>query len=187
VSRLNRSLAASQEDLERADEAAAPTPVDLANDLDKLHGRGSWSTAGRSHRGPSTSSQLSARTKPPRRPCAHRGGSGARRAARSAELDTSSTPSAAASGVSLMCAHPRDMLPSAAAGPAVVVGCCCRKRERELSGEGDELLSYGRAQDNIPINYSTLQEIYPVTIPVPVQTWTNGYWSCGRSKCRPVL
>uniref|UniRef100_A0ACD5X350 Uncharacterized protein n=1 Tax=Avena sativa TaxID=4498 RepID=A0ACD5X350_AVESA len=45
VSGLNRGLAASQEDLERADaaarqlEAAAPAPVDLAKDLDKLQGR----------------------------------------------------------------------------------------------------------------------------------------------------
>lgn len=45
VSGLNRGLAASQEDLERADaaarqlEAAAPDPVDLVKDLDKLQGR----------------------------------------------------------------------------------------------------------------------------------------------------
>ncbi|KAM0911361.1 hypothetical protein ACQ4PT_013520 [Festuca glaucescens] len=45
VSGLNRGLAATQEDLERADtaarqlEAAAPAPVDLAKDLDKLQGR----------------------------------------------------------------------------------------------------------------------------------------------------
>uniref|UniRef100_M8B981 Plastid lipid-associated protein/fibrillin conserved domain-containing protein n=1 Tax=Aegilops tauschii TaxID=37682 RepID=M8B981_AEGTA len=45
VAGLNRGLAASQEDLDRADaaarqlEAAAPAPVDLAKDLDKLQGR----------------------------------------------------------------------------------------------------------------------------------------------------
>lgn len=45
VSGLNRGLAATQEDLDRADaaarqlELAAPEPVDLAKDLDKLQGR----------------------------------------------------------------------------------------------------------------------------------------------------
>jgi len=68
ISGLNRGLAATQEDLDRADaaarklEGAAPTPVDLAKDLDKLQGRWrllyssafSLRTIGGSRRGPPT-------------------------------------------------------------------------------------------------------------------------------------
>jgi hypothetical protein len=163
----------------------APAPVDLAKDLDKLQGGGSWSTAARSRRGPSTSSQLSG-------PSPHVAPA---LIAVAGELDEQ--PSQRSSMPSPHPVPPRPATLSCTLTRATYSHRCLQDqqwllaamagRERELSGEGDELLSYARAQDNIPINYSTLQEIYPVTILVPMQTWTNGYWSCGRSKCRPVL